>query len=161
MRPILALADGGRMSVVSLEDRVEELGGVGAVAKKTKLSRATFYKAFDRERDEGSHNMDTSSLEKIAEAFDRSVEWVRSGSDGEEKAPPNTLENARLVAKLVVKEYALDERDAWLILYDLQADAGNVPELFEATSAKLRAMGVPRRNPPSKPAGDRRARSER
>jgi transcriptional regulator with XRE-family HTH domain len=50
-------------------------------ADEAGIRRGTLYKAFDRERDEGSHRIDTATAEALARAGNRSLSWVMSGEE--------------------------------------------------------------------------------
>ena len=95
-----------------------------------------------------------------ARAFNRSPEWVRYGLEQAQPKAPDTLENARIVSSVLCTSYEISQRDAWALLFDLDADASTVQSLHAAAVAKLLAMGIAAREQPS-PNSPRKSASGR
>ncbi len=71
---------------MALKDRVAKMAQdrgltLTKFADEAGIRRATLYKAFDRERDEGSHRIDMATAEALARAGKRSVAWVLTGEE--------------------------------------------------------------------------------
>jgi hypothetical protein len=131
------------------------IGTITAIAEKARVSRGTLQAAFKREEDEGSHRIDQTTAEKLARATGKSVSWIIEGSEPVAPKAEDTLENARTVALLLLDTFEIDQRDAWLVLYDVHTTDRTVPGLFRAAAARLRSMNIPprveKKPPPEKP----------
>jgi transcriptional regulator with XRE-family HTH domain len=76
---------------VTLESRIEALRlelklTKTAFAKCAGVTRQALHKAFEREREEGAHNIDHETAQRIAKLGGRSLQWVLAG----EETPPPT-----------------------------------------------------------------------
>lgn len=132
-----------------------------AIAERSGVNRGTLQAAFKREKDEGSHRIDQSTAEKLAEATGKSVAWILEGFEPTTPKAEDTLQNARTVALLLLDAFEIDQRDAWLVLYDVHTPDGTVTGLFRAAAARLRSMNVPPRVEKKTPPEKSRNLSER
>lgn len=141
--------------VSTLRERLLSVGNLGSIAEKAGVHRGTLSAAFKREREEGSHSIDQTTAEALARATGKSVAWILGGVEPTAPKAEDTLQNARTVAVLLLDAFEIDQRDAWLVLYDVHTPDCTVPGLFRAAAARLRSLGVPprveKKPPPEKP----------
>lgn len=151
------------LTTVSLEDRFTEMFGDTnrtELARKLGISRQTLYAAFKRERDQGSHGIDSDTAIAIRRLTGRSLSWILTGEEDAPRAPDIQLRTARRVAGEVAKDaglslsearalvgrIVLDDSVQWiddLELYRLAMQAAHVPSIKAHSSApKQKLLGV-------------------